>query len=145
MYLQYKGNYDNIKAIEQTWEKLVRYALKKKLFKDETIIVGEVLDDDEISESLKCRYNAGIIIDSNADITTEGLFQTKEIEAQKYAKFMHIGSHESCFETYNSIYMHWMKDVKLEFEDKPTLEFYLNDEEITPKEKLITEIYIPVK
>ena len=145
LYLQYKGNYDNIKAIEQTWEKLVRYALKKKLFKDETIIVGEVLDDDEISESLKCRYNAGIIIDSNADITTEGLFGTKEIEAQKYAKFMHIGSHESCFETYNSIYMHWMKDVKLEFEDKPTLEFYLNDEEITPKEKLITEIYIPVK
>ncbi|CAL2080310.1 AraC family transcriptional regulator [Tenacibaculum sp. 190524A05c] len=145
LYLQYKGNYDNIKAIEQTWEKLVRYALKKKLFKDDTIIVGEVLDDDEISESLKCRYNAGIIIESNADITTEGLFGTKEIEAQKYAKFIHIGSHESCFETYNSIYMHWMKDVKLEFEDKPTLEFYLNDEETTPKEKLITEIYIPVK
>ncbi|CAL2088640.1 AraC family transcriptional regulator [Tenacibaculum sp. 190524A05c] len=145
LYLQYKGNYDNIKAIEQTWEKLVRYALKKKLFKDDTIIVGEVLDDDEISESLKCRYNAGIIIDSNADITTEGLFGTKEIEAQKYAKFIHKGSHESCFESYNSIYMHWMKDVKLEFEDKPTLEFYLNDEETTPKEKLITEIYIPVK
>ncbi len=145
LYLQYKGDYNNIKAIEQTWEKLVRYALKKKLFSDETIIVGEVLDDDEISDSLKCRYNGGIIIDSNADITTEGLFGTKEIEAQKYAKFIHTGSHESCFETYNSIYMHWMKEVKLEFEDKPTLEFYLNDEETTPKEKLITEIYIPVK
>jgi len=145
LYLQYKGDYENSKAIEQTWGKLVRYALKKKLFTYETIIVGEILDDNEISETLKCRYNAGIVLEDYQDIRTEGFFRIKEIPTQKYAKFIHIGSHESCFETYKAIYGRWMKDVKLEFEDKPTLEFYLNDEETTPKEKLITEIYIPVK
>jgi AraC family transcriptional regulator len=38
-----------------------------------------------------------------------------------------------------------MVDVNLEMVDLPTLEFFLNDEEDTPAEKLLTEIYIPVE
>ncbi|MDP2540006.1 hypothetical protein CSC81_06055 [Tenacibaculum discolor] len=144
LYLQYKGTYENVKGIEKTWKQLLKYADKRKLLTDKTIVLGEVLDDDEITESINCRYNAGIILTEAQKIEVEGMFKVKEVASQKYAKFIHKGSHESCFETYNTIYAHWIYEVQLEFADAPTLEFYLNDEENTSQEELITEIYIPV-
>lgn len=144
LYLQYKGTYENVKGIEKTWKQLLKYADKRKLLTDKTIVLGEVLDDDEITESINCRYNAGIILTEAQKIEVEGMFKVKEVASQKYVKFIHKGSHESCFETYNTIYAHWIYEVQLEFADAPTLEFYLNDEENTSQEELITEIYIPV-
>ncbi|SED99308.1 transcriptional regulator, AraC family [Tenacibaculum sp. MAR_2010_89] len=144
VYIQYKGSYENIKEIEKTWKQLLKYAYKKKLLSEKTIVLGEVLDDNELSSSIHCRYNACIVLNDNQSLNSEGLFIVKEIPSQKYAKFIHKGSHESCFETYNDIYARWMIDVGLEFDDKPILEFYPNDDDVTPKKDLITEIYIPI-
>jgi len=144
LYLQYQGNYEDIKGIEKTWKQLLKHAHKHKLLTDKTIVVGEVLDDDEITESINCRYNAGIILPEAQKTDVKEMFKIKEVTSQKYAKFIHKGNHESCFETYNTIYAHWMYEVQLEFADAPILEFYINDEEDTPQEELITEIYIPV-
>ncbi|WP_108869283.1 AraC family transcriptional regulator [Aquimarina aquimarini] len=145
LYLTYQGSYENIKEIEKTWKQLISYASKHDLLKDETIILGEILDDDAITDTLHCRYNAGIVLEEEIDFSLKGLFKTKHIPQQKYAKFIHKGSHESSTDTYNLIYGYWITEVQLEFEDKPTLEFYLNDESTTPKKELLTEIYIPVK
>ncbi|CAL2107766.1 AraC family transcriptional regulator [Tenacibaculum sp. 190524A02b] len=144
LYLQYQGTYENIKGIEKTWKQLLKYAYSNKLLTDETIVVGQILDDDEITESINCRYNAGVILAKKQKIEEKGMFKIQEVPSQKYAKFIHKGSHESCFETYNTIYAHWIYEVQLEFADAPILEFYLNDEEDTPQEELITEVYIPV-
>ncbi|WP_299678329.1 GyrI-like domain-containing protein [uncultured Tenacibaculum sp.] len=144
LYLQYKGSYEDIRGIEKTWNSLLKYVFKKKLLSDETILLGEILDDDDITDTLQCRYNAGIVLEDHQDFDTKGFFEIKEIPTQKYAKFIHKRSHESCYETYNNIYARWMQDVQLEFADQATLEFYVNDESTTPKEELITEIYIPV-
>ncbi|HHC79156.1 MAG TPA: AraC family transcriptional regulator [Flavobacteriia bacterium] len=145
LYLTYQGAYENINGIKKTWDQLVNYALKHNLLQHETIFFGEILDDNEITDTIHCRYNAAIVLEKELNFTIKGLFKTKHIEAQKYVKFIHKGSHESCIETYHKIYAQWMTAVQLEFEDKPVLEFYLNDEEDTPQEALLTEIYIPVK
>lgn len=145
LYLTYQGSYDNTSGIQKTFEQLIEYALKNSLLDDDTIVLGEVLDDNEITETIHCRYNSAIILNETIPFSPKGLFKVKTIESQKYAKFVHKGSHESCTETYDKIYAHWMTDVQLEFEDMPTLEFFLNDEEDTPPEELLTEIYIPVK
>jgi AraC family transcriptional regulator len=145
LYLAYQGTYENVKGLKKVWNQLVRYALKKGILHDDTIIMGEILDDDEITDAIHCRYNAAIVLEKELNFSPEGLFKTKRITQQKYAKFIHTGSHESSTDTYDLIYMHWMTEVQLEFEDKPILEFYLNDESNTPKEELLTEIYIPVK
>lgn len=145
LYLTYQGSYENINGIEKTWKQLISYASKHSLLQEETIILGEILDDDEITDTLHCRYNAGVILEKEIDFPLKGLFKTKHIAQQKYAKFVHKGSHESSTDTYNLIYGYWLTEVQLEFEDKPTLEFYLNDESDTPEKELLTEIYIPVK
>ena len=145
LYLTYQGPYTNVQGMKNTWEQLINYALQNRLIDDNSIILGEVLDDNEITETLNCRYNTAIVLKNELQFIPEGLFRTKTIPAHKYAKFVHKGSHESCMDTYDLIYANWMTNVNLEFEDLPTLEFYLNDEEDTPPEDLLTEIYIPVK
>ena len=145
LYLTYQGSYENIDQIKKTWDQLIMYALKLNLLKEETIVLGEILDDNEITDDLHCRYNAAIVLEEDANFRLKGLFKTKRIAKQKYAKFVHKGSHETSIDTYSLIYGYWMTEVQLEFEDKPILEFYLNDEANTPEEDLLTEIYIPVK
>jgi len=145
LYLEHRGNYENLKAIKETWKMLVNYSLKKQLLTDDTCFLAEILDDNEISESINCRYNVAIILNKSLTFPPEGLFKIKTHQSQKYAKFVHKGSHESSTDTYHKIYSQWMVDVNLDMVDLPTLEFFLNDEENTPAEKLLTEIYIPVK
>ncbi|WP_109301959.1 GyrI-like domain-containing protein [Aquimarina sp. AU474] len=145
LYLTYQGSFENLKGIKQVWQQLMEYAFKNKLVDDNTICLAEILDDNEITDNVHCRYNAGIVIEPSLKIELEGLFRIKTIAPQKYAKFLHKGSHESSLITYDYIYSHWMSNVNLELEDKPTLEFFLNDDKDTPVNELLTEIYIPIK
>lgn len=143
--LEYRGSYEDISAIKEMWEQLLNYAAKREVLTSDSIFMAEILDDNDISESIHCRYNLAIILDKPLPFEPEGLFKTQLHKRQKYAKFIHKGSHETCADTYNKIYAFWIVDVKLEMEDLPILEFYLNDEEDTPPEELLTEIYIPIK
>ena len=144
LYLEHQGDYQNITAIKHTWGQLVRYASKLNLIKEDTIFLAEVLDDEEITEHIHCRYNCAIVLEQSLEVELEGFFRTKKIAPQGYAKFIHKGSHESCIDTYNAIYAQWMFHVQHEFADQPTLEFFLNDDENTKAEDLLTEIYIPI-
>ncbi len=144
LYLTYYGSYDNFKEIDKTWNQLLKYAFRKNLIDNETKYMGEIMDDNEITPNLKCRYNAAIILKEKLDFKLKGFFQTKKIETQKYAKFIHKGSHESSENTYARIYSEWFFNTPYELSDKPTIEIYLNDDWNTPKDELITEIYIPI-
>ena len=145
LYLTYHGTYENIDGIKNTWEQLVDYALKNNLIDDDTICMAEILDDNDITDTIHCRYNAAIVIELPLKFEVEGLFRTKTIAPQKYIKFLHKGSHEDSLITYDYINTHWMTDIQFELVDKPTIEFFLNDETDTPADQLLTEIYIPIK
>ncbi len=143
--LTYHGAYENIDGIKKTWEQLVDYALKNNLINQDTICLAEILDDNDITDTIHCRYNAAIIVKLPLKFEVEGLFRTKTIAPQKYIKFLHKGSYEDSLLTYDYIYAYWMTDIQFELVDKPTIEFFLNDETDTPTDQLLTEIYIPVK
>lgn len=143
--LEYRGAYEDIKDIKKTWNQLVSYAAKKKLLQDDTMYLAEILDDDEITDQINCRYTAAIVLPDDSTFDPEGLFIKKTIESSRYAKFIHKGSDESSFETYQAIYGQWMADVPHEMADAPVLEFYLDDDANTPKNELRTEIYIPIE
>ena len=144
LYLEHKGNYNNIKAIEKTWDIFIKYCEKKQLISDKSIFFSETLDDNKITDNFQCRTNVAMILNKTIDFVPEGLYQIKTHTAQKYAKFIHKGVTEKLEETYNHIYGSWITDVQLEFADKPILEFYINHHEKIEEENFITEIYIPV-
>lgn len=145
LYLEYKGAYDNLSQLHKMWNQFLTYLKDKNLYTDQSIFLGECLDDDAISEAIHCRYNLALVLNRPLTFTLDGFFQTKIHQRQKYAKFVHKGSYATCAETYQKIYAFWMFDVPLELKDAHTLEFYLNDAETTPPEELLTEIYIPVE
>jgi len=145
LYLEYKGSYENIEAIKQTAEQLIKYVSKKGLVKKDSIFLGQILDDNDITDTIHCRYRFGLVLEKPLNFTPKDFFAVQTIPAQKYAKFIHKGSHKSSENTYTKIYANWFNEVQLEFEAKAILEIYLNDEQGTPDEELITEIYIPVK
>lgn len=145
LYLEHRGSYENSTAINETWNMLLDYVIKKQLLTDDSIFFAEILDDNEISETINCRLNTAIILNKPLFFSPDGLFRIKTHYSQKYVKFVHQGTHESSADTYQKIYSQWIDDVNLELADLPTLEFFLNDEENTLPKDLLTEIYIPVK
>lgn len=145
LYLEHRGDYQNIKAIENTWDLLLEYAEQKNILKEQTIFFGEIIDDDAISETIHCRYNVNMILEKPLPDSPKGLFKTKTHLQQKYAKFIHQGSHTSSADTYHKIYAQWLMDVPFEMADLPTLEFFPKDEsEVESEGELVTEIYIPI-
>jgi len=142
--LEYNGSYEDINSINKNWKQLVSFATRHKLLDDDTIYLAEILDDEEITEQINCRYTSAIILEDSSQLEPEGFFFRKMIKSRKYAKFLHKGSHETCTDTYHMIYSHWMTEVDLELADAPALEFYLNDETNTSSKNLLTEIYIPI-
>lgn len=145
IFLEYRGNYDDLEAIDTSWDELIRYCTKKKLISENSIIFTEIVDDADISDALNFRYHFGLILEKPLSFIPENLFRKKVHKRQKYVKFVHKGSEKSSIELYKKIYAFWMLDINLELIDLPTIEFYPNYDKNLPEERLITEIYIPVK
>lgn len=143
LFLEHRGSYSNLAAIEKSWEILLKYCEQNDLLSDRTVYFSESLDDNEISDEIHCRTNVAITLDKE-NFEPEGLFQIKIHAPQKYVKFEHIGPTQTLEDTYNLIYASWLTDVQLEFADKPSLEFYVNHNPSIPSEQFLTEIYIPI-
>lgn len=145
IFLEYRGNYEDFSAVDNTWNQLENYVFKKGLLSDTSIFMTEIIDDEDISDHINTRYNTACILEQSLKFVPEGLFRTNTHRRQKYAKFIHKGSYNSCIEYYNKIYAFWMLDVMLELEDRSTLEFYPNITSNISVNDILTEIYIPVK
>ncbi len=145
LFIEYRGPYDDRKSIDETWEKLMSYATNKDLISDTSILMTEIVDDEEISDHIRSRYYFSLVLEQPLTFKPEGLFRTKSHQRQKYVKFTFKGSDKENADFYRQIYTFWMQDVGLEMVDLPTLEFYPNYEEGIPEKEVITEIYIPVK
>ncbi|MDW3649513.1 MAG: AraC family transcriptional regulator [Bacteroidia bacterium] len=144
LFLEYRGLQEDMSANDKVWEDLYEYGNKKGIISEAPIFMLEIRDDEEISDSIHCRYNFALLLENKPDFEAEGLFRIKEHKQQKYARFTHVGAPESSIEFYRKIYAYWMQDVGLELQDLPSLEFYPNYAENLPEEELQTEIYIPV-
>jgi len=144
LFSEYRGDHRDIAAMDVLWEKLLEYGSSKGLVNEASVFMTEIVDDAEITDHIHSRYRQALILEKPIDFKPDDHFRLKTHHRQKYAKFVHQGSHESSIEFYDRIYALWMLDVSYDLVDLPTLEFYPNVEENLPEDELITEIYIPV-
>lgn len=144
LYLTHYGTY-NSTEIDDCWEALAEYAWKQKLLNDDTRYLGEIMDDDDIVKDENCRYNAAITLSADLSFEPTGFFRTKTVEGGKYVCFVYKGDRQKMDGLYEQIFLHWIVKNEFEISDKPFLEFYLNDEEDTPTDQLLTEVYVPVE
>jgi AraC family transcriptional regulator len=141
VFQQSKGNIGD-HATKANWESLFAKAQKFEILNFESKFYGINGDDPEITSNEKVRYDACIFIQKSKGL--EANFSTKTIFGGKYLCFLYKGDYQNLGLVYNHIFRDWIIKMDYELRDEPIFEQYINNKEVTPKEDLLTEIFIPI-
>ena len=131
------GSLDYGKAYEQLWAVIKAQKLFSKGI--ESICIS--YDDPKITEGSLQRSDVCLAIHKPA--TPQEEVSCKTLAGGKYAVFFYQGSYENLSQVYDTA-VRWVIDHQYTLREEPFFEKYLNDARRTPKEKLKTEIYIPI-
>lgn len=131
------GSLDYGKAYEQLWAVIKAQKLFTKGI--ESICIS--YDDPKITEGSLQRSDVCLAIHKSA--TPQEAVSYKTLAGGKYAVFFYQGSYENLSQVYDTA-VRWVIDHEYTLREEPFFEKYLNDARRTPKEKLKTEIYIPI-
>ena len=131
------GSLDYGKAYEQLWAVIKAQKLFTKGI--ESICIS--YDDPKITEGSLQRSDVCLAI-HKPTIPQEEV-SCKTLAGGKYAVSFYQGSYENLSQVYDTA-VRWVIDRQYTLREEPFFEKYLNDARRTPKEKLKTEIYIPI-
>ena len=131
------GSLDYGKAYEQLWAVIKAQKLFTKGI--ESICIS--YDDPKITEGSLQRSDVCLAIHKPAIPQEE--VSCKTLAGGKYAVFFYQGSYKNLSQVYDTA-VRWVIDHQYTLREEPFFEKYLNDARRTPKEKLKTEIYIPI-
>ena len=131
------GSLDYGKAYEQLWAVIKAQKLFTKGI--ESICIS--YDDPKITEGSLQRSDVCLAIHKSA--TPQEEVSCKTLAGGKYAVFFYQGSYENLSQVYDTA-VRWVIDHEYTLREEPFFEKYLKDARRTPKEKLKTEIYIPI-
>ena len=131
------GSLDYGKAYEQLWAVIKA----QKLFTKGIESICLSYDDPKITEGSLQRSDVCLAIHKPA--TPQEEVSCKTLAGGKYAVFFYQGSYENLSQVYDTA-VRWVIDHQYTLREEPFFEKYLNDARRTPKEKLKTEIYIPI-
>ena len=131
------GSLDYGKAYEQLWAVIKAQKLFTKGI--ESICIS--YDDPKITEGSLQRSDVCLAI--HKPVTPQEEVSCKTLAGGKYAVFFYQGSYENLSQVYDTA-VRWVIDHEYTLREEPFFEKYLNDARRTPKEKLKTEIYIPI-
>ena len=140
IYVALTGDYGSLdygKAYEQLWAVIKAQKLFTKGI--ESICIS--YDDPKITEGSLQRSDVCLAIHKSA--TPQDEVSCKTLAGGKYAVFFYQGSYENLSQVYDTA-VRWVIDHQYTLREEPFFEKYLNDARRTPKEKLKTEIYIPI-
>ena len=140
IYIALTGTYGSLdygKAYEQLWAVIKAQKLFTKGI--ESICIS--YDDPKITEGSLQRSDVCLAIHKPA--TPQEEVSCKTLAGGKYAVFFYQGSYENLSQVYDTA-VRWVIDHEYTLREEPFFEKYLNDARCTPKEKLKTEIYIPI-
>jgi predicted transcriptional regulator YdeE/DNA-binding transcriptional MerR regulator len=137
--LRYFGKNEN-QEIKALWDVAnTRFGELKHIINDGAYGVCITVEDAQPGEF---EYVAGLKVSHTEDIP-EGMV-LREVPAQKYAVFTHVGSLETLGETYNYIYHIWLPQSGHELAAKYDFEFYNEDfKDFAPDSRFY--IYVPIK
>ena len=140
IYVALTGAYGSLnygKAYEQLWAVIKA----QKLFTKGIEPICISYDDPKITEGSLQRSDVCLAIHKPA--TPQEEVSCKTLAGGKYAVIFYQGSYENLSQVYDTA-VRWVIDRQYTLREEPFFEKYLNDARRTPKEKLKTEIYIPI-
>ena len=128
--------------IGEAFAKLGQIAGPAGLFGPDSAMLAIYHDDPETTPPAELKSEAGIVVSPNVKIP-EGLSE-RLLPAGRYARTVHHGSYEGLGDTWARFMGDWLPKSGHRMKDGLSYEIYRNTPADTPKEKLITELYIPL-
>ena len=130
-------------TIRQAFERLSAVTGNAGLSEDrDTLLLAIYHDDPETTPVEKLRSDAGIVVPSSAALPKE--LGEERIPAGRYARAEHIGPYETLADTWSRFKHDWLPASGHPPGRGPSFEVYRNTPMTTPKEKLVTHLYIAV-
>ncbi|MGN7427571.1 AraC family transcriptional regulator [Cytobacillus praedii] len=141
-YIRHIGSYLDT---HHTWSKLGKWAEQNKLFSTDQYFIGISLDDPTMTDEFACRYDACVTIpiDFNKNDQSEVLF--KQLPGGLYALYPFYDTIDKFAITYQSLYGQWLPNSEYDADDRPCLEFCMNNPMNDPEGRCKVDLYIPIK
>lgn len=143
-YVRHVGSYLDTRV---AWEKLGRWANQQGLTPTNHYFIGISLDDGNFVEELACRYDACVTLphgfEQHEQHQTHVEFKT--LSAGMYAVYPYYDTIDKFVLAYQSVFGLWLPDSDYDADDRPCLEFCMNDPFKDKEGKCKVDLYIPIK
>lgn len=142
-YIRHIGSYLDT---HNAWGRLTRWAAKQGLHPGNQQFIGISLDDGELTEEPLCRYDACITLPAGfkreAHQEEVGF---KTLSGGRYAVYSYYDTVDRFVLAYDSMFSVWLPRSGYEADDRPCLEFCLNDPAQDPEGKCKVDLYVPIR
>ena len=106
--------------------------------------IGLCPDEASLVPDAEARYQAGFVYEGNLP-SLQAEVQQVLIPGGRWAVSLHQGPYETCWQSWNRLYRHWLPASGYELRDTAPFEIYLNSlKQVSPAE-LQTQIWIPLR
>ena len=139
-FMRHVGPYQEVGA---TWQRMMQFAGMRGLFGPHTMCMGLCHDDPEVTPPDKIRYDVCLAV--RDDFQPEGDVGVQEVFGGEYAVTRMHGPYEQLAQLYAELCGQWLPANGREPRSAPTVEVYHNSPQDTPPDKLVTDVYVPVK
>ncbi|AIQ56241.1 AraC family transcriptional regulator [Paenibacillus borealis] len=142
-YVRHIGSYLHTYT---AWDKLSRWADQQGLHAGNQQFIGISLDDGDLVEESACRYDACITLPVGLERETHRpQVEFKTLSGGMYAVYSYYDTVDKFVLAYESMFSVWLPRSGYEADDRPCLEFCLNDPAQDPEGKCKVDLYIPIK
>ncbi|WP_151736807.1 AraC family transcriptional regulator ['Paenibacillus yunnanensis' Narsing Rao et al. 2020] len=143
-YVRHVGSYLDT---GQAWDKLQVWAGSQGLTPPGAMFIGISLDDPNVTDEFACRYDACVTLPPGgaSRVESAGPVQCKTLSGGLYAVYPYYGKVEQFVLAYQTVFGLWLPDSGYEADDRPCLEFCLQDHAKEADGKCKVDLYVPVK
>ncbi|USK55619.1 AraC family transcriptional regulator [Cytobacillus solani] len=141
-YIRHIGSYLDT---HHAWSKLGKWAEQNNLFPTNQYFIGISLDDPSMVDEFACRYDACVTIPIDFNKEDQSEVQFKKLSGGVYALYTFYDTIDKFAITYQSLFGQWLPNSEYDADDRPCLEFCMNNPMEDPEGKCKVDLYIPIK
>ncbi|GGG78709.1 AraC family transcriptional regulator [Paenibacillus radicis (ex Gao et al. 2016)] len=142
-YVRHVGSYLHTYV---AWDKLGRWASDQGLTPENHHFIGISLDDGNFVEELACRYDACVTLPSGYERQQSNTqVEFKTLSGGMYAVYSYYDTIDKFVLAYQNVFSLWLPNSEYDADDRPCLEFCMNDPAKDKEGKCKVDLYVPIK
>ncbi|SMF90301.1 transcriptional regulator, AraC family [Paenibacillus uliginis N3/975] len=141
-YVRHIGSYLDTHL---AWSVLGKWANEHQLTPMSQYFIGISLDDPATVEESECRYDACITLPEDFVKKNTDVVQFKTLSGGTYALYNFYDTVDKLAIAYQSLFDQWLPNSEYDSDDRPCLEFCMNDPANDQEGKCKVELYIPIR